>query len=553
MNRTRIARRLAGAAAATLALAAPAAAHAGTYQSVACSPLSTPGLWVQTNTDTTNFATGNECGGPPVGPQGQGIDQGSLYAEDNLTGGFIAPGAEAGWTFTAPTGTTITGVSYYASIDLAPGKTEDLFPGMFEADGTALEECAGTAGNNFTCAIPNNQAPETFTGLDTTGLFFGIKCAPVLGDPNCAAGSTEHYAQAEMYSVSVTLAEAGMPTISQEGGPLWAGGVVSGTVTLTFTATDPSGIASWSLSDDQGSTLYAFPESCDYTQVTPCAQLTPEQLNVDTTRIPDGNHTVTITATNAAGNQSTATSPALVVDNNGPGTPVSLSASPAGGNTINVAWGNPASPPQPITGAVAELCAATCTPTTLPDSGHAQLTAPGPGNYTVRLWLTDSAGKGGTNVATTPVTVPAVTTTTTTTSTTSTQSHKPAAPKLTITHRLRQLASDADRPRARQRARNRHDQLRRLPRPQTRRVRPQTHQAAARHRADDLHPQQDRPGSIPADRPRHRHRRERGDGEPGAARPASPELARTNTSPARHCDDVALSACAGAWSCWAGC
>ena len=296
----------------------------------------------------------------------------------------------------------------------------------------------GTAGNSFTCAIPNNQAPETFTGLDATGLFFGIKCAPVLGDPNCAAGSTEHYAQAEMYSVSVTLAEAGMPTISHEGGPLWAGGVVSGTMTLTFTATDPSGIGTWSLSDDQGSTLYAFPESCDYTQVTPCAQLSPEQLNVDTTHIPDGNHTVTITATNAAGNHSTATSPPLVIDNNGPGTPVSLSASPAGGNTINVAWGNPASPPQPITGAVAELCAATCTPTTLPDTGHAQLTAPGPGNYTVRLWLTDTAGKGGTNVATTPVTVPAITTTTTTTSTTSTQSHgKPAAPKLTISHRVR--------------------------------------------------------------------------------------------------------------------
>ena len=53
--------------------------------------------------------------------------------------------------------------------------------------------------------------------------------------------------------------------------------------------------------------------------------------------------------------------------------------------------------------------------------GGAQVTAPAAGTYTVRLWLTDTAGRGGSaNAATATVTVPATSTTTTTTTTTTT-------------------------------------------------------------------------------------------------------------------------------------
>jgi hypothetical protein len=58
------------------------------------------------------MTSGNECGGPMIGPVGNG-DSGSLYGED-LVGSTtqVPPGGKAGWQFTAPAGTVITAVSY---------------------------------------------------------------------------------------------------------------------------------------------------------------------------------------------------------------------------------------------------------------------------------------------------------------------------------------------------------------------------------------------------------------------------------------------------------
>ena len=137
----------------------------------------------------------------------------------------------------------------------------------------------------------------------------------------------------------------------------------------------------------------------------------PGQLNVETTRFPDGRAELSLVVTDAAGNTTVVTSPPLVIDNNGPAAPASLTASAvgAGSDVVNLAWSDPANPPEPVTGAFAQLCQASCAPAiAVSPAGAAQITAPGPGSYTVRLWLVDSAGKGGPqNAATTAVTVPA--------------------------------------------------------------------------------------------------------------------------------------------------
>ena len=100
-----------------------------------------------------------------------------------------------------------------------------------------------------------------------------------------------------------------------------------------------------------------------------------------------------------------------MIDNNGPAAPASLTASTvgAGSDVVDLAWSDPANPPEPVVGAFAQLCQASCAPAVaVSPAGAAQITAPGPGSYTVRLWLVDSAGKGGPqNAATTAVTVPA--------------------------------------------------------------------------------------------------------------------------------------------------
>ena len=411
MTRATLARiTMAGTAVITLVAVLATAAWGGSYTISACSPFTTPGPWSEVDTFPAGLTAGNMCGGGAVGPLGGG-NQGALYAEDNTqnAGTHIPNNAEAGWSFTAPAGTTVTGVSYYRDLEIAP-TSDDLVVGLFGADGARLEVCQGTFQNNYTCSAPNNQAPASFLGLSTSGLFFGVECQLQPSEEYCLSGSAGHQlATADMYSVTVTLTEQSSPVVSSEGGALWGGGVVSATVPLSFQASDPSGIEQFAVSDGAASGASVH-ESCDFTATVPCPQLAPGTVNVDTTRFPDGHAQVSLLVSDAAGNTTVVTSPPFVVDNNGPPVPASLTASAAraSSNVVNLAWSDPVNPPEPLSGAFAQLCQATCAPAVAVSPGGAgQITAPGPGSYTVRLWLVDSAGKGGPqNAATAAVTVP---------------------------------------------------------------------------------------------------------------------------------------------------
>jgi hypothetical protein len=397
------------AAAAAMVAAHATAAWAGSYTVSACSPFTTAGPWSEVNSFPAGLTAGNLCGGPAVGPLGGG-NHGALYAQDDTAspGTHIPGGAQAGWLFTAPSDTTITGVSYYRNL---AATTDNLIVGLFQENGAQIETCQGTFENDYDCSIPNNQAPANFSGLSASGLFFGVECQLQGAEEYCLSGSpSDQFAAADMYSVAVTLTENSSPTVSSVGGALWGGGVVSGTLPLSFQASDPSGIEGVTLRD--GVTLGAdAQESCDFTETVPCPQLEPGQLNVETTRFPDGRTELSLVVTDAAGNTTVMTSPSLVIDNNGPAAPGSFTASAvgAGSDVVNLAWSAPTNPPEPVTGAFAQLCQATCAPAVaVSPAGAGQVTAPGPGSYTVRLWLVDSAGKGGPqNAATTAVNVPA--------------------------------------------------------------------------------------------------------------------------------------------------
>lgn len=392
--------------------AASGPAFAGTYDVSACSPFSTTGPWTEVNTAPAGLTAGQLCGGPAIGPLAGG-DQGAMYGEDILNSpAAIANGAEAGWMFTAPPQTAIVAISYYRA--LSSYKESDLVAGLFQANGAPLEQCmiGLEFGSSIVCSMPNSQAPVTFAGLNTGSLFFGVACHVVtVPGASCIDGATIHAAQADLYSAKVTLLETALPTLGQPSGALWAGGVVSGVVPVGFSASDPSGIAQDLVRTETGQNVIFAGQSCDFTTTTPCPQLPAGSLSVDTTRVPDGPHTFSLLATDAAGNTQTATSPSVVVDNNGPPAPTGLTATPASSSTnaINLSWTNPAGPPQPVTGAMVQLCQATC-PAAVPvsSSGTAQITAPAPGTYSVRLWLTDTQGRGSaSNAALATVTVPA--------------------------------------------------------------------------------------------------------------------------------------------------
>jgi hypothetical protein len=392
------------------AATASAASAAGNYTVTACSPTMSAGAWEQVNAFPSALSSANACGGPAIGPLAGG-DPGALYGED-LVGApaHIPSGAQAGWTFTAPAGTTITAVSYYGSVDT--GNNLDWVAGLFSANGTGLDTCQT---NPAPCSKPNNQVAVTLGGFSTSGLFFGIECAPVSPDTYCLAGATQHFAQADMYSARVTLSETGTPSLSDLGGALWGGGVVWGSEPVTFNAADLSGISQAALDGSHGQ-LALQPQSCDYSQTQPCPDLPSGSLGLNSTQLADGAQTLTLLVTNAAGNTTSVQSPTIVVDNNGPSAPSSLTATPVGGGTdaVELSWSDPANPPQPVSGAFVQLCQTACgAPMAVNGSGGAQVTAPGPGTYTIRLWLVDQAGRGSAaNAATTAVTVPAPPTTT---------------------------------------------------------------------------------------------------------------------------------------------
>jgi hypothetical protein len=205
------------------------------------------------------------------------------------------------------------------------------------------------------------------------------------------------------------VSENSVPSVTNVGGALWAGGLVSGTVPVTFAASDNSGIREQAVHDSFGQTLVSTLHGCDDSQQPPCPNSPAAALSVDTTRVADGTRTFRLVVTDAAANSTVLTSPPIVVDNQGPPPPVALTATArAGSDTIALAWTNPANAPAPISGAMAQLCWTSCAAAVAVSAfGAAQLTAPGPGVYTARVWLLDSAGRGGPhNAATVVVSVP---------------------------------------------------------------------------------------------------------------------------------------------------
>jgi hypothetical protein len=415
---------------------AAAAGPSGAYTITMCSPGTTAGSWTSVNATPASMTTGNQCGNgtPAIGPNNTLTEAGSLYGEDIIGSTTYVPnGGQAGWQLTVPNGVMISGISYYGSFET---QGNGWLAGLM-VDGQPLPnvcvsgvvtthcDCRNNLDDPYPCEVDNNQLPQTESNLNATSIFFGVACDQVQNTPDCGPGSMLHDAEADMYSAQVTLTESTGPQLSAEGGPLWgASGPVWGTAPLTFTATDTSGIGEIDVLSPAGADIAVTPESCTYSQVQACPELPSGQVQVNTLGLPDGQQHISLRVTNAAGNTTVVQGPTVVIDNNGPPPPGNLIAAAASttANVINLAWSDPTNPPEPVQDAYAELCQATCAgPTQISPSGGAQIAAPAAGAYTVRLWLTDTAGRGSSQeAATTTVTVPAPTTTTTTTTGTTT-------------------------------------------------------------------------------------------------------------------------------------
>ena len=357
-------------------------------------------MWTPVNKLPAAFGVGNHCGGPPIGPL-DGSHDGALYAEDIRTESTSIPnGSRAGWLFAAPEGTTITAISLYRR--LAAAGDPDLVAGLYQGDGVALEECKVPwpmqPGGDAVCSKPNLQAPVRVRGSrhgralpgrrlpDRSGRD-GVRRRRTRSGRRCRPICTRRRSRSR---------RTRRPSISNVGGALWNGGVVSGVVPVTFTASDATGIKEQSVRLDGDAALISAQQSCDFSVAQPCPQQPLGSLNVDTTRVPDGPQTFSLAVTDAADNTQVVTSPPVIVDNHGPPPPVGLTATADGANAIVLTWGTPLIRRRPSRGRWCRSVRRPAPPQSAsahPDA--ARVAVPGPGLYSVRMWLLDALGRGG--------------------------------------------------------------------------------------------------------------------------------------------------------------
>lgn len=410
-------------AAAALAAPAPALA-AGSYQVSACNvaPEAANNSWTWATNDPaqpSHYAEHVDC--PYRLSEGSTADQeGGLSTTDALgLASGAAPGTSAGWTFTAPPNTTITGLTYERYIGHQLDPRNSWSPAL-RADGSIVpgETCLDSSQNGETCSVGGPPGmgvePARLTGLEAHELTLGIVCEAPAGD-ECVTGATQHEVWAAMYGATVTLSDPTPPTLSAPSGGLWeAGGFHKGTESLTVEAQDVGGgVASIVLSVD-GRAIDTYTAPCNFTFARPCPSTVAQTLSLPTTELSDGKHTLTLLATDAAGNQSTVDSQEITVDNSAPPPPVGLAATPTqtGSSTFTLTWSDPPEQLAPITGALYEVCPASGTgscsaPAAAPAAGPASVTVPSPGSWSIAVWLSNAAGNASsTDAAQTTVVVP---------------------------------------------------------------------------------------------------------------------------------------------------
>jgi Bacterial Ig-like domain len=357
----------------SLACVPPSSALAvtGSYEVSACNyaPGAVNNSWVWATSDPSqpdHYAEHANCPYSLGDGGGKADQEGGLSTTDTLglSSGAL-PGTSAGWTFTAPAGTTIVGITYerYIGHMIDP---DNYWSPALRANGAIIpgETCLDSVQNSETCSVggPPGDQPGTVTGLSAHELTLGFACQAPTGE-ECVTGATEHKVWAAMYGAAVTLSDPTPPTLSASSGALWgqgeAGGSHKGTESVTVSAQDAGGgVRSIVLSADEHP-IETYNAPCNFTFPQPCPLSTGAQtLTLPTTELSNGTHKLTLVATDAAGNQSTVASEQVTIDNNPPPpatttTPIvpSLPANSLGGGSTSSGG---SSPPPKITIRVSE-------------------------------------------------------------------------------------------------------------------------------------------------------------------------------------------------------
>jgi hypothetical protein len=321
---------------------APTVARAGTYKMYSCEPPGvniahpTAGPWrvySENNPGTQNLST---CGAAAHGVLAVTSNTaGTAFHYMNAASrmGFELPATELNSKI------AILRVKSWAATDLetqpydqgsCPGCLQWVFAENLGPNASAEPRGGSDMATGF--ASPDNNPPAPLHRLT---LFCGNGAAGgpcnLLRAPNLTIAGTE-----------VDLVESAPPTGTIDGGALASPGTKAGSATLSYSAADgESGIERVEvLLDDVAAgaqdlsrnlTLPSAQQgsgACTYTGLAACPATQTGDIAVETTKVADGPHAVTLRIVDAAGNRKDVAGPQIVVGNGAvPGAPNGASAS----------------------------------------------------------------------------------------------------------------------------------------------------------------------------------------------------------------------------------
>ncbi|MEA2493047.1 MAG: large repetitive protein, partial [Thermoleophilaceae bacterium] len=396
---TAAARKLVMAILVAVGLVAPCAAHGAQYTVHACGDAAhnENHLFVGSVSDA-RMAARTLCAADAAGHTfGVGVLAG-------VGQGVVPVFANATQSFLAPPGTTISRVHVKADAHTSNGDWAALLQASTNGFSTSFWNVGGCntrPGETSGCTAASPAVDQNHDTPGATGVRAVVACGNFTG---CGTFTTSSWpfsrAYYLMHQVDLTLEDSSVPAVTVIGGGLADSGWVRGSQRVVYEASDNSGVVRSNLVVDD-TVFDHFERPCDYTFAVPCGNLNDATFSLDTARIGDGPHRITVAAFDATDANRGVASRTVLIDNHAPAEP--SGASVAGGegwhttDDFTIQWTNPSSA-APITRALYEVCrpgGSSCVSGEQTGSGISQLTGVHvgqPGDYTIRVWLADAAG-----------------------------------------------------------------------------------------------------------------------------------------------------------------
>lgn len=221
-------------------------------------------------------------------------------------GTTLAASEDAGYAFTAPAGTKISGYLIRRSVSVAyAGSARPTLSAGLRRTASGAEtywgECESITAN-CTIAASGTQS----VGLSASGLQLGVEC--VQTSSSCT-GSAIGTLRTTLIDARVDITENSAPAIRVTGGTLPNANGVTGEHALAVAIDDiGGGIKSyWFSVDGVRKEIATVGGSCGsvFLQSVPCPQDRTASYTVDLAKYSAGTHTAVVTATDAAGNVGT--------------------------------------------------------------------------------------------------------------------------------------------------------------------------------------------------------------------------------------------------------